>query len=112
MAPYTNLASGTIKSPTNGPNSLEPGRASAGVRLETSCRSSMGTDCLAGLLLHVSWQIVRRVVDVHKGSVDDRDRLEDVLQAFTVVLRQLSGIRADRTVARVRIGLTSSRGCP
>jgi hypothetical protein len=39
---------------------------------------------LAGLLLHVRWQIIGRIVDVHESSVDDWHRLQDVLQTLTV----------------------------
>jgi hypothetical protein len=39
---------------------------------------------LAGLLLHMRWQVIGRIVDVHKGSVDDGDRLEDVLQTLAM----------------------------
>lgn len=38
----------------------------------------------AYLLLHMGWQIVGCVVHMDKRPIDNGDRLEDVLQTFTV----------------------------
>jgi len=47
-------------------------------------------ECLVCLLFHVCREVIRRIVDVHKGPVDNGNRLKHVLQAFTVVVSHVS----------------------
>lgn len=51
------------------------------IQFETSLRQ---TQDLGSLLLHVSRQVVGRIIDVDKGPVDDGNGLQDVLQALTI----------------------------
>ena len=56
-------------------------------RLETSRYGPQESRTLARLLLHMSGQVIGRIVDVHKSPVNDGDRLEDVLQTLTMASR-------------------------